>query len=157
MKLKFYMYFFFSLIDNIVQLSYQLDSAKNKLTKLIHLRSQEDIILFEKAILKIVENESMDLSSFLVDSSAPQDPILKLTSEERKAYKLEKNSELQVTRNFISRIGAKFHLDPSGTLIIQVNITNFHDKGTHMRHIANTITKFSYAKYLRIKNLKRKK
>ena len=133
------MYIFFSLIDNIVQLSYQLDTAKNKLTKLIHLRSQEDIILFEKAILKIVETESMDLSSFLVDSSAPQDPILKLTSKERKAYKLEKNSEFQITRNFISRIGAKFHLDPSGTLIIQVNMTNFHIKGLLYLHICHSL------------------
>ena len=133
------MYIFFSLIDNIVQLSYQLDTAKNKLTKLIHLRSQEDIILFEKAILKIVETESMDLSSFLVDSSAPQDPILKLTSKERKAYKLEKNSEFQITRNFISRIGAKFHLDPSGTLIIQVNMTNFHNKGLLYLHVCHSL------------------
>ena len=67
----------------------------------------------------------MEISPFLDDSSATQDPILFLTYEEMKALKLDINAQFitNVTLLTITRIGAKFLLGTSGSLVIQVHTT----------------------------------
>ena len=116
----------FDLVDNIILLERQLDIAKTRLSKLVHFRND---ILFDKCKIEIMHDLSSEaFNSFLDDSSISQDPILKLTEIEKKSLKLELDDHdaggfkilKNLTSRMVSRLGGKFTLSTSGSLIIQV-------------------------------------
>ena len=117
----------FDLVDNIILLERQLDVEKARLSKLINFRNN---ILFDKCKIEIMHDLSSEaFNSFLDDSSISQDPILKLTEIEKKTLKLELDDHddasgckilKNLTLRMVSRLGGKFTLSTSGSLIIQV-------------------------------------
>ena len=121
----------FNLVDNIILLERQLNVEKARLSKLVNFRNE---ILFDKCKIDIMHDPTSEaFNSFLDDSSISQDPILKLTEIEMKELKLEFDDHddsgnkilKNLTLRMVSRLGGKFTLNTSGSIIIQVCMVYF--------------------------------
>ena len=100
-------------------MSLQLEIERNRLTKIVQFRTQHNVIIFDKAIVKICDKDVPVLENI----PFTQEPILMISSDEMKSLDLDPNVETveNLTVQAMSRLAARFYMNSSGGLFIQVS------------------------------------